>query len=193
MISKKTIAANIKENLVFFKILAINVLVTFATIIIFQTNERLEIKSIPDPVYIKNNKSKQIINCTFYLENKRTLKLSIYKVAIRVFDRFDKVILEDQLRYDPIRTGKNRINNFELVQGLPIFFNNPFSVFNTELELHKIEYRFTYINSFQTKFFEQMIEIYPRYPESTAIQKNEISSHSEEYLQNKTKINKNLK
>ena len=106
-----------------------------------QTSEsELRITSGPVKIYIEKNVTGQILNCDFIVENLTDRKWKIKHIEVSVFDTRGKLMTR---KFVDESGGIQTISNRELDGRTSALVFNPFFLFDHDIELHTLHYRFT--------------------------------------------------
>lgn len=101
----------------------------------------LKISTRPEKVYIEKSKAGQLLNCDFIVENLTDKKWRIKQIEISVFDSTGTLVTRKFIdESGSIQTIPNR----ELESKTSVLIFNPFFLFDHNVELQKLLYRFTF-------------------------------------------------
>jgi hypothetical protein len=101
----------------------------------------LKIITRPEKIHIEKSKVGQLLNCDFIVENLTDEKWRIKHIEISVFDSAEKLATRKFIdESGSIQTIPNR----ELESKISALIFNPFFLFDHNIELHQLLYRFTF-------------------------------------------------
>lgn len=124
--------------------------------------DRVNIKIVPEHVYVEKGKFTQYLNFDFLIENLTEEKLRLTEILIRVYDNENKLICRKMINTNGFNPSINTIGNTNLDKRDSLFVYNPFYHFDQNIIIDKIHYEFYLISEKKEKFLSE-IEVRPIY------------------------------